>query len=158
MNEWTSELTTKTVIVIVNSKFRNRYTRLLRKSCVKWEGFPKGFHAWSRSKAKRCQEVERLLSRVMFRTRRTIQGRDESRQELCWNCETSWILKVQHTEKVNTGLMVGYHPRNLLLNYAPIFLLVRSDDFGKCSHLILLYVIEDNNISWRPHNPPDCPI
>ena len=30
---------------------------------------------------------------------------------------------------------------------------MKSNHFGKCSHLKFLYIIGYNNISWRPHNP-----
>ena len=35
---------------------------------------------------------------------------------------------------------------------------MKSHRFRKCSHLIFLYIIGYNNISWRPHNTPRAPI
>ena len=42
-----------------------------------------------------------------------------------------------------------------LLNYTHITLFRKSHRFGKCSHLIFLYIIGYNNISWRPHDTHD---
>ena len=44
-----------------------------------------------------------------------------------------------------------------LFNYAQIIQLVKSHQFGKCSHLIFVYIIGYNNISWRPHDPSMIP-
>jgi len=34
-----------------------------------------------------------------------------------------------------------------------MFLFLKSHHFGKCSHLIFLYIIGYNNILWIPHDP-----
>src|SRR6218665_874462 len=34
-----------------------------------------------------------------------------------------------------------------------IFLFLKNLHLEKCSHLIFLYIIGHNNISWRPHDP-----
>ena len=63
------------------------------------------------------------------------------------------VLKVRQTEAHSTGLRVS--SRNLF-NYTQIFPSLKSHHFGKCSHLILLYII-GYNISWRSHDPPSTP-
>jgi len=40
-----------------------------------------------------------------------------------------------------------------LFNYTQIILFPKSHRFGKCSHIIFLYIIGYNNILWRPHDP-----
>src|SRR6218665_682846 len=34
-----------------------------------------------------------------------------------------------------------------------IFLFLKNLHLGQCPHLIFLYIIGYNNISWRPHDP-----
>ena len=41
----------------------------------------------------------------------------------------------------------------LLFKYTQIILFLKSHLFGKCSHLIFLYILGYNNISWRPDDP-----
>ena len=57
----------------------------------------------------------------------------------------SWVLKVQQTEAWGKG------SSKLLYNINKLFL--KSHHFGKCSHLILPYIIGYNNI-WDPTTQP----
>jgi len=54
-----------------------------------------------------------------------------------------------------TGLRVS--STEFLFNYTQIFLFLKVTTFGKCSHIILLYIGGYDNISWRPHNTPFIP-
>ena len=42
----------------------------------------------------------------------------------------------------------------ILFKYTQIFIFLKSHHFGKCSHLIVLYIIGYDDISWRPHDLP----
>src|SRR6218665_375969 len=56
-------------------------------------------------------------------------------------------------EARSTGLRVSSGPSlEFLFNYTQISLFLKSHHLGKGSHLIFLYIIGYNNISWRPHN------
>src|SRR6218665_624969 len=47
---------------------------------------------------------------------------------------------------------------NFLFNYTQIIQFLKSHHFGQCFHLIFLYIIGYNNISWRPMTTPVPPI
>src|SRR6218665_1925337 len=64
----------------------------------------------------------------------------------------SWVLKAQQKEVRSTRFRVS--SRELFIQYTQICLFLQSRHFGKCSHLIVLYIIGYNNISWRCHDPP----
>ena len=49
-------------------------------------------------------------------------------------------------------IIEGVNPE-FLFNYTQIILFLKNHHVGKCSRLIFLYIIEYNNISWRPTTP-----
>lgn len=57
-------------------------------------------------------------------------------------------IEVQKTEARST------RSRKCLFNYTQLFLFLKSQNFGKYSHIIFLYIIGYDSISWRPHNLP----
>src|SRR6218665_2908541 len=62
----------------------------------------------------------------------------------------SRVLKLNKRKDVAQDL--GYRPRKCLLNiHKSVYFC--SHHFGKCSHLVFLYIIGYNNISWRSHDP-----
>jgi len=61
------------------------------------------------------------------------------------------VLKVQQAEAHITGLRMLSAE---FFNYTQIILFLKRHRFGKCPHLIFLYTIGHNNISWRPHDIP----
>ena len=62
------------------------------------------------------------------------------------------MLKVQMNVR-STGLKVLFP--EFLFNYTQICLFLKNHHFGKCSHLIFLYIIGYNDISWRINDPHD---
>ena len=63
----------------------------------------------------------------------------------------SWVLKVQQTEARSTWLRVS--SPEFVFNIHSSFNFYKVTKFRKCSHLISLYIIAYNNISWNPTTP-----
>jgi len=65
----------------------------------------------------------------------------------------SWVIKVQQMEACSTWLRVS--SPEFLFNYTQIilFLFLKNHHFVKSYHLISLYIMGHNNISWRPNYP-----
>jgi len=63
----------------------------------------------------------------------------------------SWVLMVPQMEACSTGFRAS--SPEFLFNYTQIILFMKSHRFGKCSHLIFLYIVGYTNISWRLHDP-----
>jgi len=56
----------------------------------------------------------------------------------------AWVLRTRQTVVHSTGLRVS--SPECLFNYTQIFLFLKVTTFGKCSHLIFLYIIGYDNI------------
>src|SRR6218665_3576296 len=58
-----------------------------------------------------------------------------------------------HSSMYSTGLRVSSPEFVCTCSKHKICPFLQSHQFGKCFHLILLYIIGYNNISWRPNDP-----
>ena len=64
----------------------------------------------------------------------------------------SWVLKIQQTEANRfQSIILG----NLYLIIYKSYYFWKVTTFGRCSHIITLYIIGYDNISWKPCQPHD---
>ena len=63
----------------------------------------------------------------------------------------NWEVVGPQMEARSTGLRVS--SAEFVFNYTQIIRFLKSHHFARCSHLIFLYIIGYNNISWIPHDP-----
>src|SRR6218665_1736941 len=67
------------------------------------------------------------------------------------NWGSSWVMKLQQMETLNTGSKAS--SPEILFNIYKSFFFLKSHHFGKCSHIILLYIL-GYNMSWNPATSP----
>jgi len=71
---------------------------------------------------------------------------------LAWKLWMSWVLNTNRLRHI--ALVWGHNLRLFLkFNYTSLQIFFEVIISGKCSHLIFLYIIRYDNISWRSHNP-----
>src|SRR6218665_1953497 len=63
---------------------------------------------------------------------------------------SSWVMKLQQMETLSTGSKAS--SPEILFNIYKSFFFLKSHHFGKCSRIILLYIL-GYNMSWNPRPP-----